>query len=81
MTKIKWGESDPEEQMWFKACEGEGCLTIMELPFERYKNIRYCPACQEILRQKNRRDYMKKKRLDARSLAYGDIASFDEIQG
>jgi len=79
MTKIRWGEIDPEEKLWFKACEGEGCLVILELPFQGYKNTRYCSSCREKIRQQERREYMKKKRLEARELAYGDIVSFDTI--
>lgn len=79
MTKIRWGEPDPNEEIWYKICEGNGCLVILELPFEKYKNTRYCSACYEKWRNEYRREYMKQKRLEARNLAYGDSIDFDEI--
>lgn len=75
--KINLSEPDPDDNLWLKACEGEGCMFIMELPFERYKNIKHCPDCREKLVLDRKRTYMNKKRSDMRDLAYGDTLTID----
>jgi hypothetical protein len=77
MTRIDLSKPDPEDILWYKACEGEGCLKIMELPYERYKNIKHCPDCRERFILERKRKYMKQKRESFRSLAYGDTLTLE----
>lgn len=56
--------------IYYQACQGEGCLVIMELPFEKYKNIKYCFDCREKLRLQEKREYMRQKRESGK---YGDL--------
>jgi len=75
--KIDLLKTDPDDQLWLKACEGEGCLVIMELPFERYKNTKHCPSCREKYVLDRKRKYMNRKREEMRNLAFGDTLTID----
>jgi len=70
--------TNKRDKVFYKVCQGEGCTVIMELPYERYKNVKYCPDCRERLRREKSREYMKKKRRLLREIAYGDMPFLQE---
>ena len=77
MTKIDLSKPDPDDFLWYKACEGEGCTVILELPFENYNKTKYCSDCREIIIRERKKKYMHQKREESRELAYGDTLTIE----
>ena len=49
-------------QIHLQMCEGTFCGEIIELPYEGYSNVKYCPDCAERINRENARLRRKKER-------------------
>ncbi len=54
------------ERVFYQMCQGEQCHAILELPYEKYKNQKYCPACQ----MKVHNEQKKRRKQEIRRFIY-----------
>lgn len=47
---------------YYQICLGDYCHKIMKLPYKNYKNIKYCSACRDKIRDKRERERQRIKR-------------------